>query len=78
MSSASDSETEWESRYEIHDVPDDARFSECEDGWADDEGDEVATVNIPVNQQEGEQCDQFESHTNIHGNSGTDQEGTNY
>ncbi|KAH9769880.1 protein FAR1-RELATED SEQUENCE [Citrus sinensis] len=46
------SETEWESRYEIHDVPDDARFSECEDGWADDEGDEVATVNIPVNQQE--------------------------
>ncbi|KAK9215764.1 hypothetical protein WN944_007770 [Citrus x changshan-huyou] len=78
MSSASDSETEWESRYEIHDVPDDARFSECEDGWADDEGDEVATVNILVNQQEGEQCDQFESHTNIHGNSGTDQEGTNY
>ncbi|KAK9232794.1 hypothetical protein WN943_023042 [Citrus x changshan-huyou] len=55
-----------------------AWFSECEDGWADDEGDEVATVNIPVNQQEGEQCDQFESHTNIHGNSGTDQEGTNY
>ncbi|KAH9769829.1 protein FAR1-RELATED SEQUENCE [Citrus sinensis] len=78
MSSASDSETEWESRYEIHDVLDDARFSECEDGWADDEGDEVAMVNIPVNQQEGEQCDQFESHTNIHGNSGTDQEGTNY
>ncbi|KAH9668083.1 protein FAR1-RELATED SEQUENCE 5 [Citrus sinensis] len=78
MSSASDSETEWESRYEIHDVPDDARFSECEDGWADDERDEVATVNIPVNQQEGEQCDQFESYTNIHGTSGTDQEGTNY
>ncbi|KAH9698471.1 protein FAR1-RELATED SEQUENCE 5 [Citrus sinensis] len=53
-------------------------FSECEDGWADDEGDEVAMVNIPMNQQEGEQCDQFELHTNIHGNSGTDQEGTNY
>ncbi|KAH9698472.1 protein FAR1-RELATED SEQUENCE 5 [Citrus sinensis] len=35
-------------------------------------------VNIPMNQQEGEQCDQFELHTNIHGNSGTDQEGTNY
>lgn len=38
----------------------------------------MPTVNEEANYQAGKQCQNFELDTNIHGDKGTAQEGTNY